>query len=83
LKALKQDMTSTEFFAKYNLENTIILLEGKRNVIELDKEKLIKFGKFLATNLPKAKFRSGNADGISTLKGVLKWLPNAYRYYAL
>jgi hypothetical protein len=70
-------MTSTEFFAKYNLENTIILLEGKRNVIELDKEKLIKFGKFLATNLPKAKFRSGNADGADFYfsKGVLQVAP--------
>jgi hypothetical protein len=34
-------MTSTEFFDKYNQENIIILLEGKRNVIELYKEKLI------------------------------------------
>jgi hypothetical protein len=70
-------MTSTEFFAKYNLENTIILLEGKRNVIELDKEKLIQFGKFLATKLPKAKFRSGNAAGADFYfsKGVLQVAP--------
>jgi hypothetical protein len=70
-------MTSTDFFANYNLENTIILLEGKRNVIELDKEKLIQFGKFLATNLPKAKFRSGNADGADFYfsKGVLQMAP--------
>lgn len=56
-------MTSTDFFAKYKLENTLILLEGKRNVLDIDKEKLIQFGKFLAANLPNAKFRSGNADG--------------------
>jgi hypothetical protein len=56
-------MTSTDFFAKYKLENTLILLEGKRNVLDIDKEKLIQFGMFLALNLPKAKFRSGNADG--------------------
>jgi hypothetical protein len=70
-------MTATEFLAKYNLENTIILLEGKRNVFELDKEKLIEFGKFLATNLPKAKFRSGNADGADFYfsQGVLQVAP--------
>jgi hypothetical protein len=70
-------MTSTEFFTKYNLENTIILLEGKRNVLESDKEKLIKFGMFLATNLPKAKFRSGNADGADFFfsQGVLQVAP--------
>jgi hypothetical protein len=70
-------MTSTEFFAKYNLENTIILLEGKRNVIEPDKDKLTYFGKFLATNLPKAKFRSGNADGADFYfsQGVLQVAP--------
>jgi hypothetical protein len=70
-------MTATEFLAKYNLENTIILLEGKRNVFEIDKEKLIEFGKFLATNLPKAKFRSGNADGADFYfsQGVLQVAP--------
>lgn len=70
-------MTSTEFLAKYNLENTIILLEGKRNILESDKEKLIEFGKFLATNLPKAKFRSGNADGADFYfsQGVLQVAP--------
>ncbi|MGK0254418.1 MAG: hypothetical protein ACI9OE_001919 [Mariniflexile sp.] len=70
-------MTSTQFFAKYNLENSIILLEGKRNVLESDKEKLIEFGTFLATNLPIAKFRSGNADGADFYfsQGVLQVAP--------
>jgi hypothetical protein len=70
-------MTSTEFFAKYNQENTLILLEGKRNVLEADKEKLIQFGRFLATNLPNAKFRSGNADGADLYfsQGVLQIAP--------
>jgi hypothetical protein len=70
-------MTSTEFFAKYNQENTLILLEGKRNVLEADKEKLIQFGRFLATNLPNAKFRSGNADGADFYfsQGVLQVAP--------
>jgi hypothetical protein len=71
-------MTSTEFFAKYNQENTLILLEGKRNVLEADKEKLIQFGRFLATNLPNAKFRSGNADGADFYfsQGVLQVAPD-------
>lgn len=56
-------MTLTEFIAIFNLENTIILLEGKRNVLEFDKEKLIQLGSLLATHLPLATFRSGNADG--------------------
>lgn len=56
-------MTLSEFIAKFNIENTIILLEGKRNVLESDKEKLIQFGRLLATHLPLATFRSGNADG--------------------
>lgn len=70
-------MTFTEFFSKYNVENSIILLEGKRNVVESDKEKLIQFGMFLALNLPKAKFRSGNAAGADFYfsKGVLEVAP--------
>lgn len=70
-------MTSTEFCTKYNFENTLILLEGKRNVLESDKEKLIQLGKFLAVNLPKAKFRSGNADGADFYfsQGVLQVAP--------
>jgi hypothetical protein len=70
-------MTPTEFCAKYNLENTLILLEGKRNVLESDKEKLIQLGTFLALNLPKAKFRSGNANGADFYfsQGVLEVAP--------
>ncbi|PQJ74760.1 hypothetical protein [Polaribacter gangjinensis] len=41
----------------------IILLEGKRNVPEKDKIKLIEIGKLLAEKMPHATFRSGNADG--------------------
>lgn len=56
-------MTLNEFCTEFNIENTIILLEGKRDVLESDKEKLIQFGKLLATHLPLVTFRSGNADG--------------------
>jgi hypothetical protein len=54
-------MTSTEF-----LPNTTWKIHysigRKRNVLESDKENSSNL-EILATNLPKAKFRSGNADG--------------------
>jgi hypothetical protein len=56
-------MTLAEFTTQFNSKNTIILLEGKRNVVESDKEKLIHLGTLLATHLPLATFRSGNANG--------------------
>jgi hypothetical protein len=70
-------MTLTEFISKYNNENIIILLEGKRNVLELDKEKLIQFGNLLGTKLPLVTFRSGNADGADFYfsQGVLQIAP--------
>lgn len=43
--------------------NGIVLLEGKRNVREEDKIKLMEIGKLLAEKMPNATFRSGNADG--------------------
>lgn len=70
-------MILAEFISKYNNKNTIILLEGKRKVLELDKEKLIKFGNLLASKLPLATFRSGNADGADFYfsQGVLQVAP--------
>jgi len=70
-------MTLTDFIANFNSKNTIILLEGKRNVLETDKEKLIQFGSLLATRLPLVTFRSGNADGADYFfsQGVLKHAP--------
>jgi hypothetical protein len=44
----KKQYDLNRFFAKYNQENTIILLR-KTQCFEIDKEKLIQFGKFLAT----------------------------------
>ncbi len=41
----------------------VILLEGKRDVLEHDKEKLFDTGRSLALNYPEVVFRSGNADG--------------------
>jgi hypothetical protein len=70
-------MILADFSTKYNSKNTIILLEGKRNVLESDKEKLIQFGNLLATHLPLATFRSGNADGADFYfsQGVLQVAP--------
>jgi hypothetical protein len=63
LEFKKHPMTLAEFTIQYNSKNTIIVLEGKRNVLESDKEKLIQLGNLLATHLPLATFRSGNAAG--------------------
>ncbi|MFV5701195.1 hypothetical protein ACM55F_04915 [Flavobacterium sp. XS2P12] len=70
-------MTLAQFTAQFNSKNTIILLEGKRNVLESDKEKLILLGNLLATHLPLATFRSGNADGADFYfsQGVLQVAP--------
>lgn len=56
-------MTLKEFIQTYDKENAIVLLEGKRNVLESDKGKLIALGKLLASKTEKMIFRSGNADG--------------------
>lgn len=70
-------MTLTKFISKYSNKNAVILLEGKRNVLELDKEKLTQFGNLLASKLPLATFRSGNADGADFYfsQGVLQVAP--------
>ena len=57
----KRTMTFENFCNLY--ATAIILLEGKRNVKPEDQTKLITIGTLLATHLPNATFRSGNADG--------------------
>ncbi len=71
-------MTLNDFINQFNSKNTIILLEGKRNVLEQDKEKLIQFGTLLATHLPLVTFRSGNAEGADFYfsQGVLQVAPD-------
>ncbi len=56
-------MTLKEFIQRFDKDNSIVLLEGKRNVLEGDKEKLIALGSLLTTKTKKILFRSGNADG--------------------
>lgn len=60
-------MELDQFIQQYNTKDTIILLEGKRNVLEEDREKLKELGKLLATRMPLANFRSGNAPGSDDL----------------
>jgi len=63
----EKPMTLQDFISTYDKENTIVLLEGKRNVPDPDKNKLIAFGKLLATQTSKMIFRSGNAKGADYL----------------
>jgi len=56
-------MTLTNFINQFDVENSIVLLEGKREVSSNDSDLLIQLGKTLATKTKKMKFRSGNANG--------------------
>lgn len=71
-------MELTKFIEIYYYKKSIILLEGKRNLLESDKEKLIQLGNLLATHLPLATFRSGNADGADFYfsQGLLQVAPD-------
>jgi hypothetical protein len=56
-------MTLNEFISQIDIENSIVLLEGKRNVLPEDQEKLVALGNLLTTRTSKVIFRSGNAEG--------------------
>jgi hypothetical protein len=60
-------MTLKEFINKFDTPNSIVLLEGKRNVIYTERKKLVALGKLLASKTEKMTFRSGNADGSDQL----------------
>ena len=60
-------MTLKEFIKQFDKTNSVVLLEGKRNVFEADKEKLTALGKLLASKTLKMTFRSGNAAGSDQL----------------
>jgi hypothetical protein len=60
-------MELEQFIELYNTKDTIILLEGKRDVLDEDCEKLEKLGNLLASRMPFANFRSGNAPGSDDL----------------
>jgi hypothetical protein len=56
-------MLLSEFLNKYDYKGSIVLLEGKRDVFEDDKQKLYELGKLLCSNSKFILFRSGNASG--------------------
>lgn len=60
-------MTLNEFIKKFDTPNSIVLLEGKRNVLDVDKEKLTALGRLLASKTSRMIFRSGNAEGSDQL----------------
>jgi hypothetical protein len=60
-------MTLKAFIKKFDKDNAVVLLEGKRTVLEADKEKLFLLGKLLASKTTKMTFRSGNAEGADQL----------------
>ena len=60
-------MTLKDFIKKFDKVNSIILLEGKRNVLDADNEKLTALGRLLASRTTKMIFRSGNAEGSDQL----------------
>lgn len=65
----KKEMTMTlqEFIEQFDKPNSIVLLEGKRNVLEADKEKLTALGALLTSSTNHMIFRSGNAKGSDQL----------------
>ena len=56
-------MTLKEFINKFDKDDSIVLLEGKRIVLELDKANLESLGRLLVSATSKMIFRSGNAEG--------------------
>lgn len=56
-------MNLKEFIKRFDNDNSIVLLEGKREVLANDIDRLIELGKRLAIETKHLKFRSGNADG--------------------
>lgn len=60
-------MTLNEFIIQFDKPNSIILLEGKREVTDTDKEKLTALGRLLASKTKSMIFRSGNAEGSDQL----------------
>lgn len=60
-------MSFEDFIKNFDKEDTVVLLEGKRNVLAGDKKKLQALGKLLAAKTSKMIFRSGNAEGADQL----------------
>lgn len=60
-------MTLKKFIKQFDNENSVVLLEGKRNVKHEDMVKLKLLGNLLTKHTSKMIFRSGNAEGADQL----------------
>lgn len=67
MKNGERTMQLEEFLAQYDREGMVVLLEGKREVAEQDREKLIALGRLLTEKTVYTLFRSGNAPGADEL----------------
>lgn len=63
-------MTLDDFINEYDKIDSIVLLEGKRDVDESDREKLTKLARILTKRTKNILFRSGNADGSDYLFSI-------------
>lgn len=70
-------MLLDKFIKQYDKANAVLLLEGKREVADSDKDKLIALGTLLAQKTNNMLFRSGNAEGADLLfsRGVAAIAP--------
>lgn len=63
----RMDLTFEEFTVQYGHDGAVILLEGKRDIPEKEKEKLVELGRLLAFKTSRMTFRRGNAPGADYL----------------
>ena len=70
-------LTLQKFISQYDVPGAVVLLEGKRKVLDEDKEGLYALGKLLASKTTHMIFRSGNAPGSDALfsEGVVSVAP--------
>jgi hypothetical protein len=71
-------MTINDFISKYDFPGSIVLLEGKRDVIDADQKSLTELGMKLASSTEFMLFRSGNAAGADHFfsEGVFQTAPD-------
>jgi hypothetical protein len=69
-----KSLTLEDFIRKLDFEGSVVLLEGKREVIEADKAKMTEIARLLASKSKHIVFRSGNAAGADEFfaKGILE-----------
>lgn len=60
-------MTLNDFIEQFDVEGSVVLLEGKREVAPKDAPRLTELGRLLASKTQHMTFRSGNAPGSDEL----------------